>query len=106
MSETDGEDDQMESNMTTNPPRYREGDVVWLREHDAGDEVQPRQRGRITHVYDLREDRGWMYCGEVEPSEPGDDGLREFFEDQVEGRYKRPKLPRREGYDQMERDVA
>lgn len=54
---------------------------------------EPREVARICsadyHASWVREgdtpDQGWSYVGEVETSEPGDDGLREFTGDQIEG---------------------
>lgn len=62
--------------------KYRNGKVVWLRAmtaEETGHEPQPRE---MALVYG---GRSGSYTGAVRPHEYGDDGLRDFFEDQIEG---------------------
>lgn len=56
--------------------KYSADDIVWLIKW----EDQPRQLCRI-----IADEENGMYMGEVIPTEKGDDGLREFSEDQIEG---------------------
>jgi hypothetical protein len=68
--------------------KYAVGDVVWLAEFDNGDEVVPREQATITGVQ--------LHPGEVtytgtvkvvpEEDDVNDDGVREFSEDQIEGK--------------------
>lgn len=65
-------------------PKYKPGDKVWLAEFDNGCEVVPREVVEILTVDVF--DWGVSYIGRVEPKSAKDDGLREFDEDQIEGK--------------------
>ncbi len=58
-------------------PEYKQGDVVWLRAF----EESPREKCTLSGP-----PKNGMCIGFVKPTEQGDDGLREFDVDQIEGR--------------------
>jgi hypothetical protein len=65
-------------------PKYKENDVVWLAEFDNGTgDIQPRQKAMLLSVDNCP--WGISYVGRVATKEKGDDGLREFTEDQIKG---------------------
>lgn len=57
---------------------YQEGQEIWLKEDK--EEGWPRQKAKFIDY----EDDQTMAIVEVEPEEPGDDGLREISIDQIE----------------------
>jgi hypothetical protein len=64
--------------------KYHDRQLVWLREFDNGEEIQPRQQAHIVGEHDAKSD---TYCVSLHGVvlELGDDGFREITSDQVEG---------------------
>ena len=61
--------------------KYHEGQLVWLREFDNGEQIQPRQQARIMGP----EVNGVYPMSLLEQATPDDDMVREVPSDQVEG---------------------